>query len=1549
MWIISAATASALNYDFENVPSIGATSVTIGGQTWTLTGTMIGEPRAELGAPAVGASTPESNGYIDSGGTVSQPLGNVGGIKAPTGVTFRALSFDIWPSHDAGSTVYGGATGSAGTVGLSYQVIGKKNGSQVVSANVTDSLRSPPDADPLNQGGFWHHLDLSATSFATTDIDTVEFVLVTQPVPPGIAGTPINYIAVDNFTYTLSPTAIDLSVSTPSAASPTAGANIAYTFNAVNNTAGNPAPVNTVQMTVNMPTSSSGTTAGYVSLSVPSGWTFTAPGAGSTAPIIVTNTTAALVNGTPQGFTLTSKVDPAATGTLSESATIAFTAASGLTDGTPGNNTGTSANSSITVTATGTGTTSHTGPAPANHMRQGGTGSVTFSLLNNGPSATSGTMTVTGTLPAGLTLGAVPTGVPWNCVANTSTQFTCTSSNAIAPGTSYPALTIPVNVASNAPASVTVSGVTFGGAGMTAGTFASDTISIDAAPILSMSKTHSGTFTQGSTQAWNLVVSNTSTGATDGSTVTVTDALPAGYTIVSVAAGSGWNVSASTTTTVNATSTSTVAGGSSFSTITVNVNVPANSPTSVTNTAKVFGGGDLTHTNLGSAATGSDTVTVVQVPATINLTSGNNQTVAVNTAFPTNLSATVLDAGSVPINGATVTFTAPASGASGTFTGGTNVKTAVTNASGVATATVYTANATAGGPYNINAAVGAISNNFSETNIAGPATQMTANAGTTPQSATVNTAFTNALAVTVKDAANNPVGGVSVTFTAPSTGASGLFSNSTTTITVITNASGAASAPFTANATAGGPYTVTAAASGLTTVNFSMTNAAGAASSMTANAGTTPQSKAINTAFTNALAVTVKDAVNNPVSGVNVTFTAPGSGASGLFSNSTATITVATNASGVASAPFTANSTAGGPYTVTAAASGLTTVNFSLTNTAGAATQMTANAGTTPQSATINTAFTNALAVTVKDVGNNPVSGVNVTFTAPGSGASGLFSNSTTTITVATNASGVASAPVTANATAGGPYTATATAIGLTTVNFSLTNAAGAATQMTANAGTTPQSATINTAFTNALAVSVKDVGNNPVSGVNVTFTAPGSGASGLFSNSTATITVPTNASGVAPAPFTANTTAGGPYTVTAVSIGLTTVNFSLTNTPGAATSITVNSGDNQGTTVGTAFPASLSAVVKDTFGNPVSGVIVTFTPPGSGASGTFAAGNTAVTNASGIATATTFTANTVVGTYNVSAAAPGAGSVNFTLTNIGVAPVITTNPTSQSVTAGNNASFTAAASGNPTPTVQWQKSTNGGATFNNISSATSTTLSFTAAGGDNGNQYRAVFTNVVNTATTTAATLTVGSVNPTGTQVGTTATANRQNGLFDLTVNVQNTTIAALNGFRLHVNYSAYLAAYPSLKLYNASSPVGSSDVYIDYPYPVAINGTVPVTLSFYTSDRRFPSPFAPVLTVEALQASQSSHGYVSGIPVTNITKLANGNYLLEWNSIAGHWYRVSFSSDMTNWFDSSTPIQAGANKTQWTDSGPPFTSIAPSDPSVTGRFYIVNEIATP
>ena len=65
-------------------------------------------------------------------------------------------------------------------------------------------------------------------------------------------------------------------------------------------------------------------------------------------------------------------------------------------------------------------------------------------------------------------------------------------------------------------------------------------------------------------------------------------------------------------------------------------------------------------------------------PGSITATNGSGQSAAINTAFAARLVATVKDAGGNPLNGVTVTFAAPATGASGTFAGGVN--TAVTNA-----------------------------------------------------------------------------------------------------------------------------------------------------------------------------------------------------------------------------------------------------------------------------------------------------------------------------------------------------------------------------------------------------------------------------------------------------------------------------------------------------------------------------------------------------------------------------------------------------------------------------------------------------------------------------------------------------------------------------------------------------------------------------------------------------------------------------------------------------------------------------------------------------
>ncbi|HEY6333832.1 MAG TPA: choice-of-anchor Q domain-containing protein, partial [Blastocatellia bacterium] len=171
---------------------------------------------------------------------------------------------------------------------------------------------------------------------------------------------------------------------------------------------------------------------------------------------------------------------------------------------------------------------------------------------------------------------------------------------------------------------------------------------------------------------------------------------------------------------------------------------------------------------------------------------------------------------------------------------------------------------------------------------------------------------------------------------------------------------------------------------------------------------------------------------------------------------------------------------------------------------------------------------------------------------------------------------------------------------------------------------------------------------------------------------------------------------------------------------------------------------------------NPVSqtmcaGGSISFTAAATGAPAPavqwqVSSGGGAFTNITG-ATGTTLTLNSTTAAQNGSQyravftnecnSAPSSPAI----LTVHTAPVVTTNPVSQSA-AATTVTFTAAAAGTPTPTVQWQVS-KGGAAFTNIPGATSTTLTFSPTASQSGDQYRAVFTEACGTATTTAATLT--------------------------------------------------------------------------------------------------------------------------------------------------------------------------------------------------------------
>lgn len=124
----------------------------------------------------------------------------------------------------------------------------------------------------------------------------------------------------------------------------------------------------------------------------------------------------------------------------------------------------------------------------------------------------------------------------------------------------------------------------------------------------------------------------------------------------------------------------------------------------------------------------------------------------------------------------------------------------------------------------------------------------------------------------------------------------------------------------------------------------------------------------------------------------------------------------------------------------------------------------------------------------------------------------------------------------------------------------------------------------------------------------------------------------------------------------------------------------------------------------------------------------------------------TATTAGTKVNNVTVLSDQGTGNTAQATLVVTCIGPTVTTHPVSQAVCEGGDVTFTAAASGTPAPTVQWQVSTNGGGTFTDIPGATSTSLPLTnVTAAMNGYQYHAVFTNDCgDTAITNPATLTV-------------------------------------------------------------------------------------------------------------------------------------------------------------------------------------------------------------
>jgi hypothetical protein len=146
---------------------------------------------------------------------------------------------------------------------------------------------------------------------------------------------------------------------------------------------------------------------------------------------------------------------------------------------------------------------------------------------------------------------------------------------------------------------------------------------------------------------------------------------------------------------------------------------------------------------------------------------------------------------------------------------------------------------------------------------------------------------------------------------------------------------------------------------------------------------------------------------------------------------------------------------------------------------------------------------------------------------------------------------------------------------------------------------------------------------------------------------------------------------------------------------------------------------------------------------------------------------------------------------------------------------------------------------------------------------------------------------------------------------------------------------------------LHNRHGTTAGGQPFIVIRQELASGGMTEVLMQYHRNSGL--TNFTPEYTIEFLTSAEADAlmappalgpqlGRVRFVP------LANGTILLEWDSTPGKTYYVQYSGDMINFTTILPGIVAGANRTQWIDSGPPQTDVHPSD--VTGlRVYRIME----
>jgi len=236
--------------------------------------------------------------------------------------------------------------------------------------------------------------------------------------------------------------------------------------------------------------------------------------------------------------------------------------------------------------------------------------------------------------------------------------------------------------------------------------------------------------------------------------------------------------------------------------------------------------------------------------------------------------------------------------------------------------------------------------------------------------------------------------------------------------------------------------------------------------------------------------------------------------------------------------------------------------------------------------------------------------------------------------------------------------------------------------------------------------------------------------------------------------------------------------------------------------------------------------------------------------------------------------------------TEIYVQPSITVHPVSQSTCSGSSVSFSSAATGNPTPTLQWQVSTDGGTTWSDISGATTSPYTFTSAIGDNDKQYHAFWTNGEWSGTSDPAILTV----VTG---------------ISGSINAVNPNICPGDPFQLQLINATGLQPFTLIVNGKTYSGVGNNTTFATIPS--ADEGIWPSTATPSNADETSSTPYELGVKFKPI-----ADGYIKGIrfykgpnntgthigrlwTATGSSQLASATFT---NETATGWQQVLFSS---------------------------------------------------